>query len=119
MDRFNQYKKFKKSLNKEDKRILRNSIFFLRTAMTCAMTIEAKKKYKNFIDANGWADFYEIVMEICDELLLSNYSVFLTYIKLYIDEDDQAINYFDENYQTSFDWYFMELARLELNKKIK
>ena len=119
MNSFNQYKKFKNSLNKEDRRELRSSIFFLRTAMTCAMTIEATKLHQGFIDANGWADFYEVVMEICDEVLLSNDSVFLKYIKLYINKDERAENYFDNNYQTSYDWYFMELSRVELTNRIK
>ena len=118
MKQFAQYKKFKKSLNKDGKRELRNAIFFLRTAMTCTLTIEATESHEDWLDDNGWAEFYEIIMEICDEVLLSNNSVFLTYIKLLLDEDERAEDYFDKNFGTCYDWYFMDLARAELPKRI-
>ena len=117
MNKFKQYEKFKKSLKKKDKRKLRDDIFFLRTAMTATLTISATENYEDWLDNNGWAEFYEMIMQICDEILLSNDSVFLTYIKLEIKgeaEDD----YFDTHYDTCYDWYFMDLAREELDRKI-
>lgn len=118
MKQFSQYKKFNRKLNKDKKRELRNAIFFLRTAITCTLTIEATENHEDWLDDNGWAEFYEIVMEICDEVLLSNNSVFLTYIKLYLDEDLEAEDYFHRNFDTCYDWYFMDLARAELPKKL-
>ena len=118
MKQFEQYEKYKKSLNKKEKLELRNAIFFLRTAMTCTLTIEMTDKFHDYLDDNGWAEFYEIVMEICDEVLLSNNSIFLAYIKLYISGDKKAEDYFDKNFDTCYDWYFMDLAREELNKKM-
>lgn len=119
MKQFKQYEKFKKSLDKEGKRELRNAIFFLRTAMTCTLTIEMTEKYQEWLDDNGWAEFYEIVMEICDEVLLSNNSVFLTYIKLMINNEEEAEDYFHNNFGTCYDWYFMDMARAELPKRIE
>jgi hypothetical protein len=120
MNNFKQYKNYKKSLNKKEKQELRNDIFFLRTAMTCTLAIEGTETetYSDYIDNNGWAEFYEIIMEICDKVLLSNKSVFLTYIKLSITKDKEAEDYFHNNYGTCYDWYFMDLAREELTKRI-
>jgi hypothetical protein len=117
MGNFKEYNKFKKTLNKKEKRELRDSIFFLRTAITCTLTISAIEHYQDWLDDNGWAEFYEIIMEICDEVLLSDDSDFLTYIKLYLKgeaEDD----YFEIHFSTCYDWYFMELARAELIERM-
>jgi hypothetical protein len=117
MGNFKQYNKFKKTLNKKEKRELRDSIFFLRTAITCTLAIEGKELYSDYIDNEGWAEFYEIIMEICDEVLLSDDSAFLTYIKLYLKgeaEDD----YFEIHFSTCYDWYFMDLARAELIERM-
>jgi hypothetical protein len=120
MNQFKQYEKYKKSLNKKDKCELLNSIFFLRTAMTSTMTIEVVNNYSDYTDDNGWAEFYEIVMEICDEILLSNDSVFLRYIELYINGDEEATlgNYFDSNFGTCYDWYFMDRARESFSERM-
>jgi hypothetical protein len=118
MNQFKQYEKYKKSLNKEGKRILRDEIFFLRTAMTCTLTIEATEYFSDYMDNQGWQEFYFRIMEICDEILLTNNSVFLTYIKLAISGDKKAEYYFHNNYDTCFDWYFMDLARAELHKTL-
>lgn len=115
---FKQYEKYKKSLKKKDKRKLRDNMFFLRTAMTATLTISATENYEDWLDDNGWAEFYEMVMQICDEILLSDNSVFLTYIKLSISGDDEAEDYFDTNYGTCYDWYFMDLAREVLYKRV-
>ena len=117
MNQFKQYEKYKKSLNKEGKRELNNAIFFLRTAMTSTLTLEANENHRDWLDDNGWAEFYEIVMEICDEVLLSNNSVFLTYIKLYI-KGEAGDAYFDTHFDTCYDWYFMDLARGEFVKRM-
>jgi hypothetical protein len=117
MANFKEYNKLKKTLSKKEKRELRDSIFFLRTAITCTLAIEGTELYSDYIDDNGWAEFYEIIMEICDEVLLSNDSTFLTYIKLYLKgeaEDD----YFNIHFSTCYDWYFMDLARKELSKRM-
>lgn len=119
MNQFKQYEKYKKSLDKREKRELNNAIFFLRTAMTSTLTLEATENHIDWLDDNGWAEFYEIVMEICDEVLLSNNSVFLTYIKLYISDDDRSEDYFHHNYDTCYDWYFMDLARGEFIKRME
>lgn len=117
MKQFEEYKNLKKGLNSKEKQELRNSIFFLRTAMTSTLTLEVIEKFKDWVDSNGWAEFYEMIMEICDEVLLSNGSEFLKYIKLYLKgeaEDD----YFDKHFSTCYDWYFMDLARQEFNKRM-
>jgi len=119
MGNFKQYEKYKKSLNKKEKQELMNDIFFLRTAMTCTLTLEGKEKYSDHIDDFGWAEFYDIIMEICDEVLLSDDSVFLTYIKLSITKDEEAEDYFYNNYDTCYDWFFMDLAREELTKRME
>jgi hypothetical protein len=119
MGNFKQYEKYKKSLNKKEKQELRNNIFFIRTVMTCTLTLEGTEKYSDHIDDFGWAEFYELIMEICDEVLLSNNSVFLTYIKLSISGDEEAEDYFDTNYGTCYDWYFMDQAREELTKRME
>lgn len=116
---FKQYEKYKKSLNKKEKRELRDAIFFLRTAMTATLTISATEHYQDWLDDNGWAEFYEIVMEICDGVLLSDNSVFLTHIKLLINDDKRAEDYFHRNYDTCYDWYFMDLARGEFIKRME
>jgi hypothetical protein len=86
--------------------------------MTCTLTIEMVEKYEEWLDDNGWAEFYEIVMEICDDILLSNNSIFLTYIKLFLDKNEKAEDYFHKNFDTCYDWFFMDLARAELTKKM-
>ena len=119
MIQFKQYEKYKKSLDKREKRELNNAIFFLRTAMTSTLTLEATENHRDWLEDNGWAEFYEIVMEICDQVLLSNNSVFLTYIKLLINDDEKAEDYFHNNYDTCYDWYFMDLARAEFIERME
>jgi hypothetical protein len=119
MNQFSKYKKFKKSLNKEQKTELRSNIFFLRTAMICKMSNLIESTYKTFVDNNGYAEFYEMAMEICDEVLLSNDSEYMKYIVLYFNNDEAADDYFLNKFDTCTDWYFMNLAANRLKQNLK
>lgn len=109
MNQFKNYERFKKSLDKDQKKRLRNNIFFLRTAMICEMSRLIETTYKDFVDNNGYAEFYEMAMQICDEVLLTNESEYMKYIVLYFNGDADG-DYFLNKFDTCTDWYFMDLA---------
>ena len=117
MNQFENYEKFEESLNKDQKRELRNSIFFLRTAMICEMSRLIESTCKDFVDNNGYAEFYEMAMEICDEVLLSNESEYMKFIVLYFKGEANG-EYFQDNFNDCTDWYFMGLAREELKERL-
>jgi hypothetical protein len=110
MNQFSNYEKFEDSLSQDQKKELRSNIFFLRTAMICEMSRLIETIYKSYVDSNGYAEFYLIAMEICDEVLLTNESEYMKYIVLYFAGDEEADEYFHNNFDTCTDWYFMGLA---------
>jgi len=119
MNQFEKHEKLVKTLDKEQKRQFRNLLFFLRTAMICAMNTLMEKEFKHFTDEHGYPDFYEIAMEICDEVLLSNESEYLKYMELFFNGDEKATDYFDVNFSTCTDWFFMDLAEQKLRTELQ
>ena len=116
----NQYKKFqklRKKLSKRNKKALDSLVFFLRTAMITEMARLMTEKYSRFTDEHGFSDYYETAMEICDNVLLTNDSVFIEYSKLRFLVEEDTTDYFIIKFDKCMDWYFMDLATKELKQQ--
>jgi len=116
---YKKYKRLKKSLNKKERRDLRNQIYFLTTAMICEMSILQKETYSRFCDEHGWAEFYEEAMTIAERALLDDDSEFIKFCRLYYDGDPEAEDYFQNKHDTCTDWYFMNIANEALCVSMK
>jgi hypothetical protein len=120
INQFKKYENFVATLDNVKRKELEANVFFLRTAMICEMYRIMVNDFKAFTDANGHAEFYEITMEICDKVLLTEGSEYLKYIELYFSDDgDKADDYFPKNYDTCMDWFFMIKASNELIDRLK
>lgn len=118
MANFDKYKKLKKSLDKTQKREFNDLIFFYRTAMICTMSKLEVEEF-TYSESEGFAVVYELMMEICDKVLLSNKSEFIKYCNLYFSGDKRADEYFSHKHDTCSDWFFMNLAEKEMRKQLK
>ena len=112
-------KQLKKKLDKVQRKELRNQIYFIRTAMISYMTVILKEEYEDFVDTDGWIPCYELMMEIADKIIFKKNSEFIKYQSLYAFEPEKNVDYFHKNFNTCYDWYFMDLASKELKKQVE
>jgi len=120
MNQFKQYENLKANMNKTQLAEFNRNGRFLEVAMYTEMIRLADLEYAPFIDGNGHPIFYELAMEIVDEILYSDNSEFLKYWKLHIATNGKATdNYFHYMFDTCMDWYFMTEATKELKIQLK
>ena len=87
---------------------------FIIAAVSCSAIDVVRKHYESWLDNNGYLPFYEMVIEIVDELMFTEGCEYLKFIKAK-DKTDWFIN----NHDTCFDWYYMEQAEKLIHRNLK
>lgn len=87
---------------------------FIIAAVSCSAIDVVREHYKNWLDDNGYIPFYEMVVEIVDEIMFSKGSEYLKYMK-----DKDKTDWFGRHHDTCFDWYFMEEGRKLIHRNLK
>jgi len=67
----------------------------------------------DWLDKNGMTAFYQKVIEIVDEMMFSEGSAYLEYLKA---EPEDKADWFIHNQETCMDWYFMKKAEKIVEK---
>ena len=74
------------------------------------------QQFNNFLDNNGYAEFYDMVIEIVDEMLYGEGSEF---IKAVNNREKNEWSWWEEKHNTCFDWYHMDLADVKFKERLK
>jgi len=87
---------------------------FIIAAVSCSAIDLVRKHYQSYLDNNGYIPFYEMVIEIVDELMFTEGSEYLKFMNAK-DKSD----WFVINHNTCFDWYFMDEANKLIHRNLK
>ncbi len=83
-------------------------------AVSCSALDVVKEHYADWLDNNGYYPFYEMIIEIVDELMFTKGSEYLKFA----NAKDQT-DWFIDKHDTCFDWYFMEEGRKLIHRNLK
>jgi hypothetical protein len=87
---------------------------FIIAVVSCNSIIIVRDKYQKFLDSEGYAPFYEMVLEIVDELMFTKGSEYLKYARAKNKED-----WFSNHHDTFMDWYFIQESEKLLHRELK
>ena len=78
---------------------------FIIAAVSCSAIDVVRQHYEQWLDNNGYIPFYEMVIEIVDEIMFTEGSKYLEWC---VAEDKN--DWWDTNTDSMFDWYHMAEA---------
>lgn len=85
---------------------------FIIAAVACSTLDVVKEHYQGWLDNNGYIPFYEMVIEIVDELMFTEGSKYLEYA----NAEDQ-MGWWD-NVDSFMDWYHMQEAEKLIHRNL-
>jgi len=102
-----------KTIEKFTKQMLYDRSLII-AAVSCSAIEVVKEHYENWLDNNGYIPFYEMVIEVVDELMFTKGSEYLKYTKAKHKED-----WFLDKHDNCMDWYFMGEATKLFHRNLK
>lgn len=87
----------------------------LISACTLELYNEIQNRYFSWLDSEGHYGFYELVVEIVDEMLFTPDSLYLKYMS----DPDRSCWADESGTNECFDWYFMNQSLIKLDERMK
>lgn len=87
----------------------------LISACTIDLYVEVQNRYFSWLDSNGHYAFYDLVVQILDDMLLTPDSIYLKYMSN-PDRGDWSL---ESGTGECFDWYFMHQSLIKLDEYLK
>lgn len=82
--------------------------------VSCNAVEVIREHYQGYLDNNGYIPYYEMVLEIVDEIMFTEGSEYLKYYKAK-DKSD----WFHIHHNTMFDWYFIAEAEKLIHRDLE
>lgn len=87
---------------------------FIIAVVSCNAINLVKQRYLSYIENEGYIPYYEMVLEIVDEIMFTKGSEYLKYYRA----KDQC-DWFTIHHNTCMDWYFIAEAEKLIDRNLE
>jgi len=88
---------------------------FIIAAVSCDLIDFIKENHEDWIDDHGYQAYYDLVIEVTDQILFTEDSKYLEFMKLKEKDENLCFTKFADD---CFDWFHMRLAREIVTKEL-